>query len=248
MARTPFYFGTIKKIIATFGTLFNDVRFTNTHNVEIKVPLHYSPKEKFVDEIQQNNDLDESNFDTVLPRMGFEISSLNMAPERHLNPLSKFDDTRISGEDERYMFNRIPYDINFSLYIGTRYFEDSLKITEQILPFFTPELTVTIHDKDDFDLNTNVTFVLNSCGFDIDYEGTFDTRRKIIWTLGFTAKAYLYSNVREQARIKQTIIELHNQDFDDIFERLTSTVNPRSATESEAHTIDQVLEEVATNG
>ena len=141
------------------------------------------------------------------------------------------------------MYNRIPYNFAFNLYLATRKFEDSLKIVEQVIPFFTPELNITIRDKEDFGLKTDIPVVLNNTSFTIDWQGSFETRRTVQWDLSFTAKGYLYSNVREQKRIKETIIKMSNADLSKVYESLISVVEPRSAEKTDTYKIiDEVYE------
>lgn len=242
MARTPWYWATTKKIIVAFATIFDELSIVTDHGDTITVPLVFAQKEKFMDDLQKGLefDMDATNFDIVFPKMGFEISGLNFAPERHVNPLNRFDDQLEGSDDEVMMYNRIPYDITFDLFIGARKFEDSLKIVEQIFPYFSPELTVTIKDKQDFKLETNIPIVLNSSSLQIDYQGTLDTKRTIVWTLNFTAKAYYYPEVKEARRIKQTIIEFKEEDYERIFDRLVTTVVPMTADRNDPH---EVVEE-----
>lgn len=245
MVRDIFYYGTTKKLIVGFASCFENMQYIDGHGQTIEVPIHYSPKEKFVELITTVPDFDNTSYDTTLPLMGFEITSIKFAPERHLNPLSKIHD--VSSTRDEYMFNRVPYDYQFSLYIAARRFEDSLKIVEQIIPFFTPELTIAINDKEDFSMQTNVPIVLNDATFNIDYEGSFNTKRTITWTLDFTVKGYLYSNVRAAERIKQSIVELYNTDYDRYFDQYTATVEPRTATPTDPHTIVETSTTVVNN-
>lgn len=235
MPRPTFYHNTIKNIIVAFGTVFDDIRYINDEGVEIKVPIHYAPKEKFVTYFTEKADFDQFDIEQVLPRMAFEISGMNFAPERFVNPLNRITDSL--QNETKYMFSRIPYDFQFNLYLATKKFEDSLKIVEQIMPFFTPELNITIRDKEDFGLRTDIPVVLNSAGFDIQYEGSFDTKRSIMWTLGFTVKGWLYGDVKQQNVIKETITDLKQADFDRKFVTLISEVVPRSANKNDPHTI-----------
>jgi hypothetical protein len=122
-----------------------------------------------------------------------------------------------------------------------RKFEDSLKIVEQVIPFFTPDLNITIKDKEDFDISTDIPVVLNNTSFVIDYQGSFESRRTVQWDFSFTAKGYLYSNVREQTRIKETIIKMTNQDFNKVYESFISEVEPRSANKTDPHTIKDTI-------
>jgi hypothetical protein len=235
MPRPVFYHNTIKNIIVAFGMIFDDIRIINDNGDEIKIPIHYAPKEKFITYFLEKADFDEFDIEQVLPRMAFEISGLNFAPERFVNPLNRITDS--TRDEKKYMFSRIPYDFQINLYIFTKMFEDSLKIIEQIVPFFTPELNITIKDKEDFGLQTDIPIILNSVGFDIQYEGSFETKRSIMWTLGFTAKGWLYGDVKQQNVIKKTISDLTRDDFDSKFVTLISEVVPRSASRNDPHDI-----------
>ena len=234
--QTYFYYSTIKNTIAAFGTIFSDVVYVNDYGDEILVPLHYAPREKFIEFIQVKTDYDNAlDTDTTLPRFGFELVSIDFDSTRMLNPMSKIHSTKYGTSE--YMFNRIPYNFAFNLYLATRKLEDSLKIMEQVIPFFTPELNITVKDKEDFDISTDIPVILNNTSFTIDYQGSFETRRSIQWELSFTAKGFLYSNVREQKRIKETIVKMSNADFSKVYETLISEVEPRTAKKEEPHTI-----------
>lgn len=241
MSRPIFYYNTIKNLIVAFASVFDNIKYYDDFEEIIKVPLHYSPKEKFVSYFTENEDFLSGEIEFNLPRMGFEIISLSYSPDRAVNSLNKMRDYRI--DETKFMFSRLPYNVDFALYIATKKFEDSLKIVEQILPFFTPELNVTINDKDEFDLKTDVPIILNSAGFDIDYEGSYDTKRTIMWTLTFTAKAWIYGNVQNSRVIKETISNLTQKEFDHKFAILTSEVVPRTAKKFEQHeVVDTVFE------
>ncbi len=236
MARPAWYHQTTKKLIVAFATVFDEIEITDDFGRPYRVPLIFSQKEKFLEASIAGENMDDTDFDVMFPRMGFELVGLNFAPERHVNPLNRMMDEMDDGT-EIMSYNRIPYDLTFDLYIGARKLDDSLKVVEQILPFFTPELTVTIRDREDFKLETNVPIVLNSTAIDIDYEGSFDSRRTIVWTLNFTVKGYYYPDRRTTNRIKQTILNFGDADFENIFSKYVSTVTPMNAGPNDPHTI-----------
>ena len=72
---------------------------------------------------------------------------------------------------------------------------DALQIVEQILPYFQPEYTVTMKMVDSMSENRDVPIVLNSVSFQDDYEGSFEDRRIIEYTLDFTMKTYFFGPV-----------------------------------------------------
>ena len=83
MFGTWFYHERIRKSVAMFGRLFNDIyviRQDASGNVisQIKVPLSYAPKQKFLERIRENPDLTEDTKIAVkLPRMSFEILAIS---------------------------------------------------------------------------------------------------------------------------------------------------------------------------
>ena len=58
-------------------------------------------------------------------------------------------------------YNPVPYNFDFELFILVNN-EDGTQILEQILPYFTPEFTVTINTIPDMGIKADVPIVLNS--------------------------------------------------------------------------------------
>jgi hypothetical protein len=92
-------------------------------------------------------------------------------------------------------YTPIPYNFDFSLSIYVRNTEDGTQILEQILPFFTPDFTITMDFIASMDQKYDMPVLLNSITPEIDYEGDFMNTRLIIWNLSFTAKAYIWPPV-----------------------------------------------------
>ena len=68
---------------------------------------------------------------------------------------------------------------------------------EQILPFFQPGFTLTIDLADQIGEKRDVPMVLEDISFTDDYEGNFETRRALIYTLRFTAKTYMFGPIAD---------------------------------------------------
>lgn len=233
MARPTFYHQTTKNIIVAFASIFDEVRYHNDRAELVHVPISYAPKNKFVEFYNSEPSFETYDARSTFPRMAFELTGLNFAPERYYNPNGRMT----SPNKDKFMYARIPYDFSFNLYLATKGFEDGLKIVEQIVPYFTPELTVTIKDKQDFEFKTDVPVILNSCGYDIVYEGSFEERRTIEWTMQFTVKAYLYGDVKVSELIKETITNLEQADIDTKYTQLISSIDPRTATVSDTYNV-----------
>lgn len=195
---SPFYHGTIRKSITAFGRIFNDIvierRDQEGNKVQtLKVPFSYAAKEKWLQRLEQDTDIDGQTVGHTLPRVSFEMTNLTYDGTRKvqsLNRLFKYE----AGQNESLtrMFAPVPYNIELSTYVIAKTQEDALMIVEQILPFFTPQYNVPMKAIPDMDLRLDVPVILNSVSMQDDYEGDMMTRRQIVYTLNFTMKTYLF--------------------------------------------------------
>jgi len=212
-----FHHHVIRKIIIAFGSLFKDVyiqRLEGDHLDEtpvqkyLLVPLSYGPKQKFIYRIKQNPVLESGNVSIVMPRMAFVVENIVYDPDRKLQS-TVYNTAAIDTEHKGKIYTPVPYDFNISLYILADNAEDATQILEQILPFFTPEFTVTVNTVPDMGIKNDVPVILNSVTSEDNFEGDFENKRMIIWTLQFTAKAYIYGPIREQGLIRRVLIDEH---------------------------------------
>ena len=110
MLGQQFYHETIRKVVVSFGTIFNDihlVRKDNDGNVTqtMKVPLAYGPRQKFLVRLNDDPDLGKQ-VAVTLPRIGFEITGLSYDPARKLNRVQQFKKvkgTTTKQLDSQYM-------------------------------------------------------------------------------------------------------------------------------------------------
>ncbi len=202
-----YYHGVVRKYVALFGTLFNDIYLnrydTDTDiNQSVKVPINYGPREKVLARVVSDPELNKMPA-IQLPRMTFEIASMSYASTRKLNTLGKrYKQDASDSSKLSYQYNPVPYDIGFTLSIIVKNAEDGANIVEQILPFFTPEWTTTVELIPEMDITVDIPVVLNSVDVQDDYEGDYVTRRSLIWTLNFTMKAYVFGPVRKSGIVK----------------------------------------------
>ena len=212
MLGQQFYHETIRKVIVSFGTMFNDinlVRKDSSGNISqsMKVPLAYGPREKFLVRLREDADLSKTVAIT-LPRICFEIATLSYDPTRKLNRVQKFKKVKgakASQLDTQFM--PVPYNIDIELYVMAKQSDDALQIVEQILPYFQPDYTFTINDMADMGIKRDVPIILNSISYEDTYQGDFTTRRALIYTLSFTAKFYLYGPVTSSKVIKTVQVD-----------------------------------------
>jgi hypothetical protein len=137
--------------------------------------------------------------------MSFEMIGMSYATERKLNTVRRNVAVHDSNNKANYktMYNPVPYDISFELNIFTRYAEDSTKIIEQIMPFFTPEFTVTATLISEMNWTVDIPVVLEAVSIQDTYEADFLQRRALIHTLTFTVKGYLFGPISKTGIIKK---------------------------------------------
>jgi hypothetical protein len=212
---THFYHSSVRKLVTAFGTLFNNIYVYRTESgvtKKIKVPLIYSPKEKFLHRL--NLDVDKTMVQTLLPRMAFNITNMTYDIDRKKNSINKRWKQELNTNQDimfQYRYEDVPYNIDFELYIYTRNMDDGLQIVEQILPFFTPEFTLTIKPKilNTSDERVDIPIVLNQVIPYEMYDQNFSEETRILtWELQFTTKTFLYGPVKEAGLIKDVNINI----------------------------------------
>jgi len=211
-----FYHASIRKLVVAFGSLFDEIYISRTDSTgaelkKIKVPISYGPKEKFYRKINElENTGAREAVENILPRIGFEITGMNYDTGRKLNSLNKsFVSKSQTGTTFAYSYSEVPYNFDFDLNIMTRNIDDGYQILEQILPFFTPDFTITMNFTE-IDRGVDVPFVLNGVRSTEDYEGDLETRRLVTHTLSFQAKSYIFSPINRASLIRESTINFYN--------------------------------------
>jgi hypothetical protein len=200
LGNAPFYNRTIRKIVVAFGTVFNDiylVRYTKdglTAKETIKVPLNWGAKEKYVTRLTSDPTLTKS-IATTLPRISFDMTGMSYDSSRKL-PSTMRNFSANTATSIKSQFVSVPYNFDFSLSIYVRNTEDGTQILEQILPFFTPDFSVTVDFIPSMEPKYDMPIILNSVSNEVDYEGEMMTTRMIIWNLEFTAKGHIWPPVK----------------------------------------------------
>lgn len=216
LGHNPFYFSLIRKYIIVFGTIFNDIKISRTVSESnttvtqtLSVPIEFAPKEKMLARLTQDPSLDREAA-IVLPRMAFELMNFSYDPDRQLPATVKKAAKYDSDPDKlSYQFTPVPYNFAISLSIIVKNTEDGTKIIEQILPFFTPAFTPTVNLIPEMDVEKDIPIVLVSTKVNDVFENErFDTRRAMVWELGFIMKGYLYGPIRQKK-----VIKFANTDF-----------------------------------
>lgn len=203
-----YYHEHIKRTVAVFGTLFNNLKVVKRDGSgkalsTIKVPLSYGPRQKFLARIADEKYLNDPKLAIRLPRMSFEIVSLTYDTNTKLQKGIK---RTLPSEDSlkrQSILYPTTYRIGLQLNILAKNQDDALQILEQILPYFQPEYTVTVKEVNS-NFKSDIPFVIQAVTLVDDYEGDFMSRRSIIYTLEFEARVNFYGPLRESSVIKST--------------------------------------------
>ena len=207
MLGTYSYHEIFRKTVVAFGTLFNNIELRRSDEV-MKVPLAYGPKQKFLARLDQVPDPTNKRVQITLPRISFEINGIQYDASRKVSPTQKIKVAKDTDENKN-VFMPVPYNLSFELAIISKNQEDGLQILEQILPFFQPHYNLSVKLLPSMSETKDVPVVLNSVDYEDDYEGDFQNRRAIIYTLQFTVKTYLYGPVTDAKTIKKVITDMY---------------------------------------
>jgi hypothetical protein len=207
------YHRIIRKVVIAFGNIFNDISLSryDANGVEKEhfiVPIVYGGKEKYVSRLEGDPDLDKK-VQVTLPIMSFEMNDMKYDASRKLMTNMKNSAPGADGQHALAVYNPVPFDFDFSLYAYVRNIEDGAQLMEKILPFFTPDYTVSVNLIPEMGLIKQLPIVLKDVSHTIDYEGDYNTKvRSIIWTLNFTIKGYLYGPVSQPKLIRTSFTNI----------------------------------------
>lgn len=217
-----FYNQRVRKSVAVFGSLFNNLYVVRKGGAsssfsQMKVPLSYGPKRKFLERIadMDNGEQAERQVAIKLPRMSFELISLAYDSNRQLPKMNSYKRS-IAGEATKMSkyYIGVPYLLSFQLNIYGKSHDDCLQVVEQIIPYFNPQYTVSVKPYDNVeDIAEDVPIALQSVSFSDDYEGALETRRTIIYTLDFEMKVNFYGPAPRRGQEDKIIREVNVNTF-----------------------------------
>jgi hypothetical protein len=238
-----FYNQHLRKSVAIFGTLFNNINIVKRDAQgdilsNQKVPLAYGPKQKFLARLLEEPDLLAPEVALRLPRMSFEITSISYDTQAKVNKNIKLQTPSIRGVNTIY--TGAPYTLGMQLNIIGKTQDEVLQITEQILPYFNPEYIVTVKEIPEINLVRDIPILLQSVTMSDDYEGEFEQRRTLIYTLDFTMKIQFFGPIQKDLGvIKDATANFRDYDSEKKMSSTNVQVSPLAASQDEPHQIIQ---------
>lgn len=214
MLGSIFYFSLIRKYVTVFGTVFNDIKIVRpdtAHNTShtIDVPISYGPREKVLARLEQDPALTKMPA-IQLPRMSFELTNFQYDPARKLQSTGRI--TLGANTNVQFVYTPVPYNLSFTLAIMSKNVDDAWRITEQILPYFTPEFTARVTLIPEMNVVRDIPIILDATRLEDLYQGSFEERRLLTAELDFTMKGYLYGPIRTGSNL----ITMANINFFDV--------------------------------
>lgn len=204
----------MRKIVASFGAIFSNIfvvkRSETKQEIErIKVPLAYGPAERYLVRTYEDPELNR-NYAIKLPRMSFEIKTLEYDSNRKLNTIKK-NIAAVDGTPGTVarQYQGVPYKITIELSIISKFIDDANQIVEQILPWFTPAFTITINSIPEMNYKDDIAITLTGINVQDSYEDDWKARRDIIWTLSFDIKATFYGPIIDKELITSAITDIY---------------------------------------
>ena len=197
-----YYHEVIRKTIIAFGTVFNNVHIKHNDSggveSDLKVAIAYGPVQKFLARLEQQPKLNKT-VGLTLPRMSFEMTGISYDASRKTAITQTFKAVDSTDSNMKKVYMPVPYTLTFELNILAKLNDDCLQIIEQILPYFQPSFNVTIDLVSAIAEKKDVPIVLENISFTDDYEGNYETRRALIYTLTFSAKSYLFGPIADSS-------------------------------------------------
>ena len=163
--------------------------------------------------------------------MSFEFTGLTYDPSRKVTTTQQIVVKDPDNNTEiKKAFMPVPYNMQFELAIMCKLNDDALQITEQILPYFQPAYNLTVQLVSSIKEKRDIPVVLENITMQDDYEGDFDKRRVLLYTLRFTAKIYLFGPVSSATKdiIKKTSVSYLAGDSKSTTRDITYSVTPRA--------------------
>jgi hypothetical protein len=204
-----FYNQNLRKLIVSFGSLFSNIEVGHVdpdtgNTTNIRVPVHYSPQEKFIQRLLQPSSITPgTRIEVQVPIISYILNSISPDPSRRFNRFAKNDNMINCGPSGSGVYNQIPVNVSFNLFVYTRHTDDMLQIVEQIMPYFVPDHVITI-DMNEVQTNVQIPVIMVNNNLSERYEGDLSSRRLNIASFQFVAKAWIFGEVKAVSGISSS--------------------------------------------
>ena len=109
------------------------------------------------------------------------------------------------------------------------YQDDGLQIVEQILPVFQPTYNISVNYLEGVENSFDLPITLMNVTMTDDYEGDYESRRVIIFTLDFQLKTRFWGPVDTSSVIRQVYTNFVDQEDGQLLEMVQVQTDPATA-------------------
>lgn len=207
-----YYFGTVRKIVSGFGSMFADIHITKHYDDgesrDVRVPLNYGSRSAWYLKLKKRARDKEAaaKIATTLPRISFEMDDIAYANARAISKhhaVLHREKNVVVGKILR-QYQPIPWDYEFTVSIATKSMEDGLRIIEQIVPYFRPDHTLTVDELPAVGMPMDVTVNMTGISKSDSFEGSLgDADEVMTWDLKFVVHGHIMPPLTDSALIAE---------------------------------------------
>jgi len=209
-----YHFKTLRKYTAALLDLFSNipiVRYNEAGEVidSFIVPLEFGQKSKAY--IFSNTDIEKikSGNVNILPRMSLTIDGLDRDSARNTSKFQQINQKAKTTLEYEYQYNAQAYLFKYSLSIATKTLDDMSIILEQILPQFSPTISLKIREFDAVDTFTTINVLHTGTQLDIPSTPEEDVDIRMVKAeLTFELKGNFYPPTKVLPRGKKAILNI----------------------------------------
>ncbi len=167
----------------------------------IRVPIQFASRDKWLEIYKSSSSrkamdpsIKEKNpieMQWILPRIGVQMISMNYDSQRKLIKTQQVSEYN-SEFSSSGTYTPAPYNIDVDVYVISKTLDDNLQIMEQIVPFFSPGMSLNVKVYDD-EISDSVSVVLSSITQDIPVDMSETEDKFITFIYTFSIKANYYA-------------------------------------------------------
>lgn len=170
----------------------------------IPVPIQYATREKWVEIVRSSSgrkamdpairELNPVEMQWILPRISCNLLGVTYDSNRKLIKTQKIDNipnTVTSSQSKDAVYSPAPFNLEIEISTISRTLDENLQLFEQIIPYFSPALSMTLKLYPDKEPES-VPFVLNSISMDNPVDIPENDERFFVNIYNFTVKLNYY--------------------------------------------------------
>ena len=217
--KNHFYNHTIWKHVAAFADIFDSMEvyvYDDARKNVVgrkNVPVILAPKEKVVSVLSVIDGTPKPEIDNVLPKISIIWTGINWDSNRQTGIKEKrklaveFDDD--TGQRKQAYVDRqtVPFLFDMQVTLWTAYMDEGVQLLENILPFFAPDLHITVYERTTGQARKSKV-ELQSVTPNFVYELNEPDRRIIQFDLNFTMEVNLYTPIVFEKQIEKAYISV----------------------------------------